>query len=124
MAIQGISTPLDGGLALSFRQANVQVNRTGEAVTAEKMYESLPHISNAGNETKLGSSEFQQDNQEVLEVSVEKMAEIMERDDDLMEITNSGTQTHFSPSGFQEANNTSFSAQQQIAASAYSYFNS
>ena len=124
MAIQGISTPLDGGMAMSIRQANVQASRTGAEVTATKMYESMLHVSNAGNETNIGTSQFQKTNQELMEVSVENMAEIMQRDDDLMEVSNSGTQSYFSASDFQGTNDTSLSAQQQVAANAYKYFGS
>ena len=80
MAIQGIGSgaALDGGLTLSFRQANVQIGETGSAVTATKMYESLPHLAKGGVETNIGTSEFQKTNNQAVEVTVEKIAEIME----------------------------------------------
>ena len=50
------------------------------------------------------------------------MTAIMERDDEYTELSNSGTETFNTPSGFQESNDISFNAQQQIAARAYDYF--
>ena len=120
MAIQGVSyAPLDGGLAKSFRQINVQADLVGKQVTSQKMYDSLTHISNFGVETNLGSSHFQKENQELIDTSIEKVAEIMEQDNDLMEVSNFGTESHFSGSSFQEMNAT---AAQQQAAKAYSSF--
>ena len=124
MAIQGVGGPaLDGGLSMSFRQINVQADLTGKQVTSEKMYDSLVHISNFGTETNLGTSHFQEENQELIDTSVEKIAEIMEKDDEYMEVSNTGTESPFSSSSFQEMNTpAAVSSAQQHAASAYSYF--
>ena len=123
MAIQGIGG--GGNLTLSFRQTNFQLDRIGEQATAVRMHESNPHVSNTGNETNLGTSHFQQENEELIETSVERVAAIMERDDDYMEVSNTGSEAPASSTGFQEANNTSADRQQQLAeaARAYSYFN-
>ena len=120
MAVQGVGGPaLDGGLAMSFRQINVQADLVGKQVTSEKMAEGIPHVSNFGVETNLGTSHFQQENQELIDTSVEKVAEIMQRDDDLTEVSNFGTESPFSSASFQEMNATP--AQQQ-AAKAYASF--
>ena len=120
MAIQGVHfAPLDGGLGMSFREMNVRADLDGKRVTSEKMAESVPHVSNFGVETKLGTSEFQQNNQEVIDTAVEKVAEIMQRDDEYTEVSNFGDESHFSTSSFQELNATP--AQQQ-AAQAYASF--
>ena len=120
MAIQGASfAPLDGGLGMSFRQINVQADLVGKQITSEKMAEGIPHVSNFGVETNLGTSHFQQENQELIDTSIEKASEIMQRDDDMMEVSNFGTESHFSASSFQEMNATP--AQQQ-AAKAYGAF--
>ena len=120
MAIQGVSyAPLDGGMSMSFRQINVQTDLIGKRVTSEKMAESIPHVSNFGVETNLGTSHFQQENQEVIDTSIEKASEIMQRDDDMMEVSNFGTESHFSASSFKEMNSTP--AQEQ-AAKAYAAF--
>ena len=123
MAIQGIGGV--GGLNLSFRQNNFQVDRLGEQATAIRMHESNPHVSNAGNETNLGTSHFQQENEELIETSVDRVAAIMERDDEYMEVSNTGSEAPASSTGFQEVNDTSADRQQQlaVAARAYSYFN-
>lgn len=123
MAVQGIGG--GGNLTLSFRQNNIQVDRLGGQATAVRMHESNPHVSNAGNETKLGTSHFQKENKELIEASVDRVAEIMERDDDYIEVSNTGSESPASATGFQEANNTSADKQQQlaVAARAYSYFN-
>ena len=122
MAIQGVS---GGGLTMSFRQTNFQLDRIGSQATAVRMRESNPHVSNTGNETNLGTSHFQQENEELIETSVERVSAIMERDDDYMEVSNTGSEAPASAMGFQDMNNTSADKQQQIAvaARAYSYFN-
>lgn len=118
MAIQGIG----GGSAVSFRQINVQADLIGKQVTAEKMAEGMPQVSNFGTETNLGTSHFQKENQELLEVSVETVSAIMEKDDQFESSVN-GSSTAFSSSGFQELNAPAkVSAQQQAAANAYGYF--
>lgn len=124
MPIQNVIThaPIAGAVTRSFRQVNVDADFAGAQATAQKMYESLPHVSNMGNETKVGTSNFQMDNKEVVSVSVEKMAEIMERDDEFVEVSNTGNETLFGPSGFQNMNDTSITAKQQVAAQAYTYF--
>ena len=120
MAVNGVGGPaLDGGLSMSFRQINIQADMIGKQVTSEKMAESIPHVSNFGVETNLGTSHFQKENQELIDVAVDKVAEIMEKDDDLTEVSNFGNESPFSTSSFQELNTTP--AQQQ-AAKAYASF--
>ncbi len=120
MAINGVGGPaIDGGLGMSFRQINVQANIIGKQVTSEKMAEGIPHVSNFGVETNLGTSHFQQENQELIDEGLDTIARVMERDDDMMEVSNFGTESYFSESGFQELNAT---PAQQAAANAYSQF--
>ena len=123
MAIQGIGGV--GGMNLSFRQNNFQVDRLGEQATAVRMRESNPHVSNAGNETNIGTSHFQRENTELIETSVDRVSAIMERDDEYTEVSNLGDESPFSSTGFQQANDISADKQQQlaVAARAYSYFN-
>ena len=116
MAIQGIG---GGSNAMSFRQINVQADLVGKQVTSEKMAEGIPHVSNFGTETNLGTSHFQEENQELIDVSVDKIAEIMEKDDQFEAPVN-GSGTAFTSSGFQEMNTPS--SVQQAAANAYGYF--
>ena len=119
MAIQGVGGSVP---AVSFRQINVQANLVGKQVTSEKMAEGMPSVSNFGTETNLGTSHFQEENQELLDESVETIAAIMEQDDQFEAPVN-GSGTAFSSSGFQELNTTpAVSAAQQQAASAYGYF--
>lgn len=123
MAIQGVGAPLDGGLGLSFRQINVQADLVGKQVTSEKMAESIPRVSNFGVETNIGTSEFQKGNKEILDVSVDKIAEIMEKDDEYTQVSNFGNESPFSASSFKEMNTpAAVSSAQQQAASAYGYF--
>ena len=122
--VQGIGGGGFNSLTMSFRESNVQANRIGEQVTAQKMYGGLIHLSSSGTETNLGTSEFQKGNNQIFDDSVKLMAEIMERDDQYTEVSNSGLETLFSPAGFQEQNDRSFDAHQQIAANSYKYFNS
>ena len=120
MAIQGVGGPaLDGGLSMSFRQINVQADLVGKQVTSEKMEVAVPHVSNFGVETNLGTSHFQQENQELIDTSIEKVSEIMQRDDDMMEVSNFGDESPFTSSSFQEMNTT---PAQQKAAQAYGSF--
>ncbi|MBQ9442523.1 MAG: hypothetical protein IJU55_05885 [Selenomonadaceae bacterium] len=122
MAIQGI-----GGVnsTASFMQSNLQAERLGGQATAVRMHESNPHLSSSGTETNLGTSEFSKTNEETIEVSVDRISEIMEKDDEYTEFADAGTGNPFAASGFQDLNNTSADKQQQIAvaARAYSYFN-
>lgn len=122
MAIQGIG---GAGASASFMQSNLQAERLGGQATAVRMRESNPHLSSSGTETNLGKSQFQETNDEAIEVSVEKIAEIMEKDDEYTKFSGVGTQNPYAASGFQDLNNTSADKQQQIAvaARAYSYFN-
>lgn len=120
MAIQGIGSDARA----TFMQSNLQAGRLGGQATAVRMHESNPHLSSSGTETNLGTSKFSQTNDEAIEVSVEKISEIMEKDDDFTKGSISG-ENPYGPSGFQDLNNTSADKQQQIAvaARAYSYFN-
>lgn len=122
MAVQAIGC---GGLTMSFRQTNFQVDRIGGQATAERMHVSNPQVSNFGGETNLGTSHFQQENTELIKASVERVSAIMERDDDYVEVSNTGSEAPASSADFQNVNNTSAEKQQQIAvaARAYSYFN-
>lgn len=122
MAVQAIG---GGGLTMSFRQTNFQVDRIGGQATAERMHVSNPQVSNFGGETNLGTSHFQQENTELIKASVERVSAIMERDDDYVEVSNTGSEAPASSADFQNVNNTSAEKQQQIAvaARAYSYFN-
>ena len=121
MAIQGIG----GGnnLMTSFKQANLQAQRIGGQATAERMYESLPQGSVNGSSTDLGTSEFRKANDEVIEVSVEAVSSIMEQDDGFASVSNLGNESLLGPTGFSEMNDRSYNARQQVAASAYNYFN-
>lgn len=120
MTVQGIG---GGAVAASFRQLNLQTSRVGGQVTAEKMYNSHPHNSVSGNDTDLGTSHFQKENDELISTSVERISSIMEKDDDVVEVSNTGSETNFSSSDFQQVNDRSYNARQQVAASAYNYFN-
>lgn len=119
MAVQAIG----GGAATSFMQANRQAERVGGQTTAKLMYESLPQGSANGSSTELGTSEFRKANDEVIEVSVEAVSSIMEQDDDFASVSNLGTESVLGPTGFNEMNDRSYNARQQVAASAYNYFN-
>ena len=59
MAIQGVG---GGNSAVTFRQINLQADLVGKQATAEKMAEGVPHVSNFGVETNLGTSHFQKEN--------------------------------------------------------------
>lgn len=122
MAVQGIGGG-GGFMQASFKQANLQAHQLGDQSTARAMYESHPHNPVNGAETNLGTSQFSKSNDELIEVSVEKVAEIMEQDDGFAKISNTGSESLLGPSNFQEMNDRSYSARQQAAASAYNYFN-
>lgn len=121
MAIQAVG----GGsnVMTSFKQANLQAERVGSQATAKLMYESLPQGSANGSSTELGTSEFRKANDEVIEVSVEAVSSIMEQDDDFASVSNLGTESVLGPTDFNEMNDRSYNARQQVAASAYNYFN-
>ena len=121
MAIQGASGP-GTGIPVTFRQLNVEATKYGENATAARMHAAKPEVSNTGATTNIGTSKFQETNNEAIEVATEKMAEIMQKDDEYTKI--SATDARFSPTGVLESNNLSVERQQQIsaAAQAYSYF--
>lgn len=120
MTVQGVG----GGAGVStVMQANRQAERVGGQVTAKLMYESLPQGSVNGSSTELGTSEFRKANDEVIEVSVEAVSSIMEQDDGFASVSNLGTESLLGPTGFGEINDRSYNARQQVAASAYNYFN-
>ena len=119
-AVSGAGT----GIPVTFRQLNAQAAQLGDNAMAARMHASRPEAPKNGDATNIGTSEFQKTNDQAVEVTVEKMAEIMEQDDKYTERSNSGAQAMFSPSGVMENNNVSVEKQDQIAAAsrAYSYF--
>ena len=108
----------------TFRQMNIQANQTGQQVTESKMQEATKDISvsNFGNETHVGNGQTSQVNEQIASDAVNSMANIMEQDDEFENPVN-GSGTAFSPSGFQQANDSSFDPEMQRAASSYAYFN-
>lgn len=123
MAINGVGGA-GTGIPVTFRQLNAQAAQLGDSAMAARMHASRPETPKNGDATNIGTSEFQKTNNEVIDITVEKMSEIMEQDDKYTERSNSGTQPMLSPSGVMESNNVSLEKQQQIAAAAkeYSYF--
>ena len=119
MAVSGIGGSIP---VATFRQTNVQLNQIGTDVTADKMQTAMNSVSNFGNETKLGSSQFRQINEQIENDAVNRISYIMEQDDDFQPAVN-GDSSGFSPIGFQQANDTSFDPAMKRAASSYSYFN-
>lgn len=116
-------TPLLGaGMQTTMMQLNRDAIDTGHDVVAAKMYASRDHVSNTGNETHVGTSEFSRNNREMMEVSVDAMSRIMEQDDEF-EVSNFGNESRLGPTGFQNYNNFSYETKQQVAANAYQYFN-
>ena len=119
MALSGIGGSIP---VATFRQTNVQLNKIGNDVTSEKMETAMNSVSNFGNETKLGSSQFSQINEQIEDDAVNRISYIMEQDDEFEPPAN-GSDSGFSTSGFQQLNDTSFDPAMQRAASSYSYFN-
>ncbi|MBR1398529.1 MAG: hypothetical protein IJ563_13505 [Selenomonadaceae bacterium] len=119
MAVSGIGGSIP---VATFRQTNVQLHQIGSDVTSEKMEDAMYSVSNFGNETKLGSSEFRQINEQIENDAVDRISVIMEQDDDFQPAVN-GDSSGFSPIGFQQSNDTSFDPAMRRAASSYSYFN-
>ena len=123
MAINGVSGA-GTGIPVTFRQLNAQAAQLGDNAMAARMHASRPETPKNGDATNIGTSEFQKTNNQAVEVTVEKIAEIMQKDDKYTERSNSGTQATLSPTGVMENNNVSVEKQDQIAAAsrAYSYF--
>ena len=121
MAISGVggSVPV-----ATFRQVNVEANAVGRQATSAGMEEAREPstVSNFGNETNVGISQFSQNSERIEEYGVESLTKIMEQDDQY-EAPANGTASAFSSSGFQEAYDHSFNQAAQRAASSYSYFN-
>ena len=121
MAVSGIggSVPL-----ATFRQMNVEANQIGRQATSAGMEEAqeTTTVSNFGNETNVGISQFSQNSERIEEYGVESLTKIMEQDDQY-EAPASGATSAFSSIGFQEAYDRSFDQAAQRAASSYSYFN-
>ena len=123
MAINGVSGA-GTGIPVTFRQLNAQAAQLGDSAMAARMHASRPESPKNGDATNIGTSEFQKTNNQAVEVTVEKMAEIMEQDDQYTERSGAGNQPTLSPTGVMESNNVSVEKQEQIAAAsrAYSYF--
>ena len=123
MAIQGASGP-GTGIPVTFRQLNAQAAKLGENAIAARMHAARPEAPKNGDATNIGTSEFQKANNQAIEVTVEKMAQIMQKDDKFTERGKDGSQGTMSPTGVLESNNVSVEKQDQIAAAsrAYSYF--
>lgn len=121
MAVSGIGGAVP---VATFRQMNVQANQTGQQVTESKMQEATKdlNVSNFGNETKVGKGQASQISEQIASDAVNSMASIMEQDDEFENPVN-GSGTAFGPSGFQQANDSSFDPAMQRAASSYAYFN-
>ena len=119
MAISGIggSVPV-----ATFRQMNVEASQTGRQATSAGMEETRDPVSNFGNETHIGKGQIGQVSEQIANDAVNSMASIMEQDDEF-EAPVDGSGTAFSPSGFQQANDSSFDPAMQRAASSYQYFN-
>ncbi|MBR2179272.1 MAG: hypothetical protein IJ862_02605 [Selenomonadaceae bacterium] len=121
MAVSGIggSVPI-----ATFRQMNVEANQIGRQATSAGMEEAQENttVSNFGNETNVGISQFSQNSERIEEYGVESLTKIMEQDDQY-EAPTGGATSAFSSIGFQEAYDRSFDQAAQRAASSYSYFN-
>lgn len=121
MAIQGVGG--SNAMALTFMQANRQAQRVAGQATASSMYNVLSNDSVNGSSTKLGKGEFSKTSEELRSISVEAISSIMEQDDDVANISNLGNESLLGPTDFSEMNDRSYNARQQVAASAYNYFN-
>ena len=121
MAISGIGGAVS---AATFRQINVETSQTGRQATSAGMevVKEPSTVSNFGNETNVGISQFSRNSEEIAEYGVESLTSIMEQDDDYQAPVD-GSSSAFSPSGFQEATDRSFDQAAQRVASSYSYFN-
>lgn len=120
MAISGIGGSLPQ--TMTFRRINVEANQAGREATSDKMAEARMPVSNFGTEPVIGRGQFSQMSEQMASEAVQTMSTIMEQDDDYENPVN-GEGTAFGPSGFQEANDSSFDPAMQRAASSYSYFN-
>ena len=116
MAISGIggSVPV-----ATFRNMNVEATQNGRQAIASSMEEAkeTTSVSNFGNETNVGISQFSQNSERIEEYGVESLTSIMEQDDEF-EAPANGSSSAFSSIGFR-----SFNQAAQRAASSYSYFN-
>ena len=121
MAISGVggSVPV-----ASFRNMNVEANQNGRQATENKMEEVNDNlsVSNFGGESNIGNGQFSQISEQIASDAVNSMANIMEQDDEFESAVN-GDHSAFGPSGFQQANDSSFDPAMQRAASSYAYFN-
>lgn len=121
MAISGIGGAVP---VATFRQMNVNADQAGRQATESNMREATKdlNVSNFGNETKVGNGQASQISEQIASDAVESVSKIMEQDDDFENPVN-GSGTAFGPSGFQQANDSSFDPAMQRAASSYQYFN-
>ncbi len=124
MPIQNViqHAKLDGGLGMTMMQGNRYAINNGSMATSERMFSARDPVSNFGNEVHVGRGRFSQNSRETLEISVESMSQIMQKDDDF-EASKIGEYSALGPTGFQGYNDRSYQTQQQIAAKAYEYFN-
>ena len=78
-------------------------------------------VSNFGNETKLGTSAFQQENKQIYDDGGKSVASGMKKINEVTQSSQFGNRTQFGQSGFQKLN-AQITAKTAHAASAYSSF--
>lgn len=113
-------TPLWGEFQTTMMQTNRDAINFGEQAVSERMYAARDPVSNFGTETHIGNGELSRTARETMEISVEAISSIMQKDDQY-ENSKTGDYSALGPSGFQQYNDRSFEAQQATAAKSQAY---
>ena len=117
-------SPLWGEFQTTVMKTNRDSIQDGKTAVGERMFAARQPmtVSNFGTETKIGNGELSKISHETLEISVESISSIMQKDDQ-WQGSKTGNYSAMGPTGFQESNDRSIEAQQKAAAKAYEYFN-
>ena len=90
----------------TFGQLNQEVHAKGTQAAKEHSEEAAAYykVSPFGNDTKIGTSPFQQSNAATVSIGEQKTAAIMDKAMSYMRVSNFGTETSLGHSKFQQAN--------------------
>ena len=110
MGISGIGS--GSSTLMSFVQLNQNVSRTGQQASKQvtEQTAAITDVSNFGNETRIGTSKFQQQLKQIAQQGAENIASGMQK------VNNVTTNSDYGNSRFQQANSKIMTARQQASA--------
>ncbi|MCH3960455.1 MAG: hypothetical protein LKE51_14450 [Selenomonas sp.] len=102
MGISGIGS--GSSTLMSFVQLNQNVSRTGQQASKQvtEQTAAITDVSNFGNETRIGTSKFQQGNKQIVQEGTSKAEAISSKAKSYYEVSNFGNETRVGTSKFQQ----------------------